>query len=126
MDHSWGGAHIVLHSDGLRTCACRLDNIFRSGNIYFGAAIHISEPQCIFQSGNTYFRAAINISDQHYIFQRRRFAHGENDKLELYEDEEFSTRPGRTRYRPGIWPGRFHRLSFKSNGMGPLDLAGAI
>ena len=75
---SWGGAHIVLYCDGLGTCACRLDNIFRTGNIYFGAAIHISEPQCIFQSGNTYFRAAINISEQHYIFQRRRYAHGED------------------------------------------------
>ena len=37
---SWGGAHIILHRDGLRTCACRLDNIFWSGNIYFGATIH--------------------------------------------------------------------------------------
>ena len=54
---SWSGAHILLHSDGLRTCACRLDNIFRSGNIYFGAAI-------IFQSGNAYFHASINISEQ--------------------------------------------------------------
>ena len=25
-----------------------------------------------------------------------------------------------------IWPGRFHRLSFKSNGMGLLGLAGAM
>ena len=68
---SWGGAHIVLYSDGL----------FRSGNIYLGAAIHISEPQYIhfvFQSGNTYFRAAIHISEQHYIFQRRRYTHGED------------------------------------------------
>ena len=65
---SWGGAHTVLHSDSLRTCACRLDNIFRSGNIYFGAAIHISEPQYIFQSSNTYFRAAVHISEQQYIF----------------------------------------------------------
>ena len=54
---SWDGAHILLYSDGLRTCACRLDNIFRSGNIYFGAAI-------IFQSGNIYFKAAIYISEQ--------------------------------------------------------------
>ena len=56
----------------------RLDNIFRSGHIYFGAAIHISEPPYIFQSRNTYFRAAIHISEQHYIFQRRRYAHGED------------------------------------------------
>ena len=59
-------------------------------------------------------------------------------KLELYEDGEFGTRPGRTRYRPGInwygpgdkkktiWPVRLHRLSFKSNGMGLLGLAGAM
>ena len=53
---SWGGAHIVLYSDGLRTCPCRLDNLFRTGNIYFGAAIHILEPQCIFQSGNGFVR----------------------------------------------------------------------
>ena len=44
--------------DGLRTCACRLYNILRSVNTYFGAAIHIAERQYIFQSGNTYFRAA--------------------------------------------------------------------
>ena len=75
---SWGGAHIVLYSGGLLTCACRLDNIFRSDNIYFGAAIHISERQYIFQSSNTYFRAAIYILEQYYIFQRRRYAHGEN------------------------------------------------
>ena len=75
---SWGGAHIVLYNDGLRTCACRLDNIFRSGNIYFGAAIHIADPQYIFQSGNTYFSAAIHISEQHYIFQRKRYSHGED------------------------------------------------
>ena len=61
---SWGGSHIVLYSDGLLTCACRLDNIFRSDNIYFGAAIHISERQYIFQSSNIYFRAAIYISEQ--------------------------------------------------------------
>ena len=67
------------------------------------------------------------------------WGHGEKDKLELYEDGEFGTRPGRTRYRPGIdrygpgdkiektiWPVRLHRLSFKSNGMGPLGLAGAM
>ena len=35
---------------------------------------------------------------------RTRRGHGENDKLELYEDGEFGTRPGRTRYRPGIGP----------------------
>ena len=73
----WGGAHTVLHSS-LRTCACRLDNIFWSGDIYFGAAIHISEPQCIFHNDNTYFRAPLHISEQHYIFQRRRYAHGED------------------------------------------------
>ena len=38
-------------SDGLRMCACHLDNIFRSGNTY------ISERQYI------YFRAAIHISE---------------------------------------------------------------
>ena len=75
---SWGGAHIVLYSDGLLTCACRLDNIFRSGNIYFGAAIHFSEWQNIFQSGKRYFRASIDILEQHYILQRRRYAHGED------------------------------------------------
>ena len=75
---SWAGAHIVLYSDGLRTCACRLDNIFRSGNIYFGATIHISEPQYILQRHNTYFRATIHISEQHYIFQRMRYAHGKD------------------------------------------------
>ena len=75
---SFVGARILLYSDGLRTCACRLDNIFRSGNIYFGAAIHISEQKYIFGSGNIYFRAAINISEQHYIFQRRRYAHGDD------------------------------------------------
>ena len=80
------GAHIVLYSDGLLTCACRLDNIFRSGNIYFGAAIHISERQNIFQSDKTYFRTSIDILEQHYIFQ----------------DGEFGTRPARTRYRPGV------------------------
>ena len=74
----WGGVHILLYSDGLRTCACWLDNIFRSGNIYVGAAIHISERQYIFQSSNIYFRAAIHISEQHYIFQRRRYAHSED------------------------------------------------
>ena len=61
---SRGGAHIVLYSDGLLTCACRLDDIFRSDNIYFGASIHISERQYIFQSSNRYFRAAIDISEQ--------------------------------------------------------------
>ena len=40
--------------DGLLTCACRLDNIFRSGNIDFGAAIHFSGRQNIFQSGKRY------------------------------------------------------------------------
>ena len=109
---SWGGAHIVLYSDCLLMCACRLDNIFR-GNIYFGAAIHFSEWQNIFHSGKRYFRASIDIVEQHYIFQRRRYAHGEDtvrtrwghgekDKLELYEDGELGTRPARTRYRPGI------------------------
>ena len=78
-----------------------MDNIFRSGNIYFGATIHISEPQYIFQNNNTYFRAPLHISEQQYKFQRRRYAHGENDKLELYEDGEFGTRLGRTRYGPG-------------------------
>ena len=57
----WGGAHIVLYSDGLLTCACCLDKIFRSDNIYFGASIHISERQYIFQSSNRYFRAEIDI-----------------------------------------------------------------
>ena len=33
-----------------------------------------------------------------------RWGHGEKDKLELYEDGEFGTRPGRTRNRPGIDP----------------------
>ena len=76
----WGGAQIILYRDGLRTCACRLDNIFRSGNIYFGATIHvhISEPQYKFQNNNTYFRAPLHISEQHYKFQRRRYAHGED------------------------------------------------
>ena len=74
----WGGAHIVLYSDGLLTCACRLDNIFRSDNIYFGASIHISERQYIFQRINRYFRTAINILEQHYIFQRKRYAHGDD------------------------------------------------
>ena len=68
----------LLHSDGLRTCACRLDNIFRSGNIYFGAAIILQSGNYTFQSGNIYFRAAINISEQHHIFQRRRYAHGDD------------------------------------------------
>ena len=75
---SWGVAHIVLHSDVLLTCACRLDNIFRSDNIYFGASIHISERQYIFQSSKRYFRAAIDILEQHYIFQRKRYAHGDD------------------------------------------------
>ena len=75
---SWGGAHIVLYSDGLLTCACRLDNIFRNGNIYFGAAIHFSKRKNIFPSGKRYFRASIDILEQHYIFQRRRYAHGED------------------------------------------------
>ena len=61
---SWGGAHIVLYSDVLLTCACRLDNIFRSDNIYFGASIHISEQQKIFQSSNRYFRATLHISEE--------------------------------------------------------------
>ena len=73
-----GGAHIVLYSDCFLTCACRLDNIFHSGNIYFGAAIHFSERQNIFQSGKIYFRASIDILEQHYIFQRRRYVHGED------------------------------------------------
>ena len=51
---SWGGAHIVLSSDGFRTCACRLDNIFRSGNIYFGAAIHITYGEVCAQSAFQY------------------------------------------------------------------------
>ena len=75
---SWSGAHIVLYSDVLLTCACRLDNIFRSDNIYFGASIHISERQYIFQSSKRYFRAAIDILEQHYIFQRKRYAHGDD------------------------------------------------
>ena len=75
---SWGVAHIVLYSDVLLTCACRLDNIFRSDNIYFGASIHISERQYIFQSSKRYFRAAIDILEQHYIFQRKRYAHGDD------------------------------------------------
>ena len=62
----------------LLTCACRLDNIFRSDNIYFGASIHISERQYIFQSSKRYFRAAIDILEQHYIFQRKRYAHGDD------------------------------------------------
>ena len=99
---------IVLYSDGLRTCACRLDNIFRSGNIYVGAAIHIPEPQYIFQSRNTYiseqqFQSSITYfrgGGMHTVITR--LEHDENDKLELYEDGEFGTRTGRTRYRPGI------------------------
>ena len=75
---SWGSAHIILHSDGLLTCACRPDNIFRSGNIYFGVAIHFSGRQNIFQSGKRYFRASIDILEQHYIFQRRRYVYGED------------------------------------------------
>ena len=51
---SWGGAHIVLHRDGLLTCACRLDNIFQ-------VAIYILVQQYIFQSGKTYFRATKDI-----------------------------------------------------------------
>ena len=77
LTRSWGGAHIVLYSDGLLTYIC-LNNIFRSDTIYFGAAIHISERQYIFQSRNTYFRAAIDILEQHYISQRRRYAHGKD------------------------------------------------
>ena len=61
---------------------------------YFGVAIYILVQQYIFQSGNTYFRAAIHISEHKYIFKN----HGENDKLEQYEDGEFGTRSGRTRY----------------------------
>ena len=129
LTRSWGGAHIALYSDGLRTCACRLDSIFRSGNIYFGAVIHISERQNIFQSSITYFRGG----GMHTV--KTRWRHGENDKLELYEDEEFGTRQGRTRYRPGIdrygpgdkWkknlPVRIHRLPFISNGNGPVVLS---
>ena len=98
---------------------------------YFGVAIHISEWQYIFRCGNTYFRVAIHISERQYIFQsgityfrgggmhtvRTRWGHGENGKLELYEDGELGTRPGRTRYRHGIdrydkwktiWPVRPH------------------
>ena len=131
LTRSWGGAHIVLYSDGLRTCACRLDSIFRSGNIYFGAVIHISERQNIFQSSITYFRGG----GMHTV--RTRWRHGENDKLELYEDEEFGTRQGRTRYRPGIdryGPGdkwkkiclwEFTACHLYQMGMGPLCLAGA-
>ena len=37
---------------------------------------------------------------------RTRPRHGENDKLKLYEDGELGTKPGRTRYRPGI--DRYH------------------
>ena len=74
--------------------------IFQSGNTYFRTTIHISEQHYIFQSGNTYFRTTIHISEQHYIFQRRRYAHGENNNLELYEDGEFGTRPGRTGIDP--------------------------
>ena len=33
---------------------------------------------------------------------RTRFGHGENDKLELYEDGEFGNRLGRSLCRPGI------------------------
>ena len=144
---SWGGAHIILYSNSLRTCACRLDNIFRSGNIYFGAAIHISEPQYIFQNNNTYFRAPLHISEQHYKFQRRRYAHGEDTMRTRWERQARTVWGRRVRYQAGqypvwtryisvwvrwqmknktIWPGRFHRLSFKSNGMGPLGLAGAM
>ena len=110
--------------------------IFWCNNTYFRAAIHISEQQYIFQSTITYFGAELQISEEAVC---TRWGHGEDDKLELYEDGEFGTRPGRARYGPGIdrygpgdnwkktiWPGRFHRLSFKSNGMGPLGLAGAV
>ena len=83
---------------------------------YFGVEIYILVQQYIFQSRNAYFRTTIHISEHHYIFQstityfrgggmhtvRTRSGHGENDKLELYEDREFGTRPGRTRYRLGI------------------------
>ena len=75
---SWDGAHIVLYSDGLLTCACRLDNIFRSGNIYILVQQYIFQSGKTFQSGKIYFRASIDILEQHYIFQRRRYAHGED------------------------------------------------
>ena len=52
-----------------------------------------------FQSGNTYFRAALHISEEAVCTRR---GHGENGKLEMYEDGELGTRPGRNRYRPGI------------------------
>ena len=62
----WGGAHIVLYSDVLLMCACRLDNIFGvTINMYLRAAVHISEQQKIFPA----------IDEQHYIFQRKRYAH---------------------------------------------------
>ena len=53
---SWGGAHIVLYmySDGLLTCACHLDNIFRSGTIFW--------------CSNTFFRAAKDIFVRQNIF----------------------------------------------------------
>ena len=56
---------------------------------------------------------------------RTRWGHGEKDKLELYEDGEFGTRPGRTRFRPGIdrygplW--RCHIAPAKPNGPIPFD-----
>ena len=55
-----------MYGDGLLTCTCRLDNIFRSGNIYFGAAIHFSGRQNIFQSGKIYLRASIDNLEQPY------------------------------------------------------------
>ena len=64
MDPFVGRCPYCTVSDVLLTCACRLDNIFRSDNIYFGASIHISERQYIFQSSKRYFRAAIDISEQ--------------------------------------------------------------
>ena len=58
-------------SDYLRTCAFRLDNIFRSGKTYLGVAMHILEWQYIFRSGNTYFGVAMQISERQYIFLSR-------------------------------------------------------
>ena len=51
----------------------------------------------------------------HYLFQRRRYAHGENGKLELYEDRELGTRPGRIRYVP-VWA----RRQMKNNSAGEI------
>ena len=111
MDPFVVGAHILLHSDGLRTCACRLDNIFRSGNIYVGAAIYISEWQYIFQTGNTYLRGG----GMHTV--RTRWGHGENDKLELYEDGEIGmcpvTNEKKSRYYETAPSTRIQWISFK-------------